>query len=74
MTEDELIQKIEEHARSAGLAPATITKNAVGNSRLYERLLIGHSCTLTIANRILSYIAASDAKIAGDAEKKGAAA
>ncbi len=58
MTHSELISLIERHAESRGIAPATVTSRAVGNSRLYSRLKDGGSCTIEIAERIKAFIAA----------------
>lgn len=59
MTKDDLIQKIERYAAARGIAPATVTSRAVGNSRLYRNLKQGGGCTLEIAERLVSYIAAN---------------
>ena len=59
MTNDELIAKIEAYAGSREIAAATVTSRAVGNSRLYARLKAGGGCTLTVAQRILDFIARS---------------
>jgi len=58
MTNHELAQIIEKIAREKKITPATVTKNAVGNGRIYETLMAGGSCTLTIANKIVAYAAA----------------
>lgn len=57
MTNDDLIAHIESCAASHGIAPATLTGRAVGNSRLYARLKAGKSCTLVVAQRIIDFIA-----------------
>lgn len=57
MNRDELINAVEVCARERGIAPATVTSRAVGNSRLYERLLQGGDCTTTTAERLMKYIA-----------------
>lgn len=59
MTRDDLIQKIEEYAIARGIAPATVTSRAVGNSRLYRNLKRGGGCTLEIASRLVSYMTAN---------------
>lgn len=56
MTRDKLIQVIQDHSSRTGLAPATITGRAVGNSRLYQRLIFGGDCTTAIAERVVSFI------------------
>ena len=61
MTEADLIAQIENFAERHGIAPATVTSKAVGNSRLFDLLKAGKSCTLTTAHRIMEYIAAMDA-------------
>lgn len=53
----QLISEIETFASSKGVAPATVTSRAVGNSRLYKRLKSGKSCTLGVADRLRSYMA-----------------
>lgn len=68
MTTDEIISEIEGYAARAGLSPATVTSRAVSNSRLYERMKAGGSCSLKTAGRLRDYMAAhppSDTK--GDA-------
>ncbi len=59
MTQADLISRIECFARNRGVAPATVTSRAVGNSRLYKRLKNGGSCTFSTADRILTYISAN---------------
>ena len=56
MTNKELIAEIEGFAAATGLAPATVTSRAVGNSRLYGNLIDGKSCTLAVAERIRAFI------------------
>ncbi|GGG77702.1 hypothetical protein GCM10011415_28280 [Salipiger pallidus] len=56
MTREQLIADIEAFASARGLAPATVTSRAVGNSRLYARLVGGKSCTLEVAERLRSYM------------------
>lgn len=58
MTSEELIQAIDAYASAAGIAPATVTSRAVGNSRLYMRMANGGSCSLTTADRVCSYMKA----------------
>lgn len=53
----QLISEIERFASSKGVAPATVTSRAVGNSRLYRRLKNGKSCTLGVADRLRQYMA-----------------
>lgn len=59
MTTEQLISEIEAYASDRGIAPATVTSRAVGNSRLYHRLKDGKSCTLGVAERLREYMAAS---------------
>jgi len=56
MQRETLITAIEAHSIRFGVAPATITSRAVGNSRLYDRLKGGGDCTTTIAAKIISFI------------------
>lgn len=64
MTRDQLISRIEECASVAGIAPATVTGRAVGNSRLYRRLKGGGDCTTEIAAKVDSYISSRLAQAA----------
>jgi hypothetical protein len=59
MDREALILAIENFASARGLAPATITSRAVGNSRLYSRLKAGGDCTTEIASRVRAFIAAA---------------
>ena len=56
MTVQHLISEIEAFARKRGIAPATVTSRAVGNSRLYSRLKSGKSCTLDVAERVREFM------------------
>lgn len=56
MTKQQLIQHIQDFSKKSGLAPATITGRAVGNSRLYQRLVFGGDCTTEVAERVVSFI------------------
>lgn len=56
MTRTQIIAAIEAHAKERGLSPATITGRAVGNSRLYHRMVAGGDCTTGIAERIIAFI------------------
>lgn len=56
MTRTDLIRMIETFAQSWGIAPATVTSRAVGNSRLYQRMLDGGGCTLGIAEKLIAYM------------------
>jgi hypothetical protein len=56
MTREQIISRIETFAASQGIAPATVTSRAVGNSRLYRRMLQGGDCTTEVAARIVRYI------------------
>lgn len=58
MTIDDLIQAIESYAAARGIAPATVTSRAVGNSRLYRNLKNGGGCNLIVAERLRAYMAA----------------
>lgn len=60
MTNQQLIKLIERFASAHGIAPATVTSRAVGNSRLYRRLKDGKSCTLNVAERIRSFVGAQE--------------
>jgi len=70
MTNDDLIAKIEKFAELRGIACATVTSRAVGNSRLYARLKSGNSCTLDVAGRINDFIKKGEnvihAEVSGD--------
>lgn len=55
MTTHELIAAIEQYGLRAGIAPATVTGRAVGNSRLYQRMKGGGSCTVDVAERLLIF-------------------
>ena len=59
MTSEEFIQAIDAYASAAGIAPATVTRRAVGNSRLYMRMANGGSCSLATAGRVCSYMKAN---------------
>lgn len=56
MTADDLISAIERFSGQHGLAPATVTNRAVGNSRLYARLKSGKGCTIQVAKRLMDYM------------------
>lgn len=56
MDRQQLIQKIRAFSEASGLAPATITGRAVGNSRLYQRMIAGGDCTTEIASRVVKFI------------------
>lgn len=59
----QLISEIERFASSKGVAPATVTSRAVGNSRLYRRLKDGKSCTLGVADRLRQYMTDNPAPV-----------
>lgn len=59
MTTDDIIRELESYAEMVGLSPATVTSRAVSNSRLYERMKAGGSCSLKTADRVRSYMAAN---------------
>lgn len=68
MTTDEIISEIEGYASRAGLSPATVTSRAVSNSRLYDRMKAGGSCSLKTAGRLRAYMLANPpAQTKGDA-------
>lgn len=56
MDDATLISEIERFAKANKIEPKTVTRRAVGNSRLYGRLLEGHSCTLRIAAKLRDYM------------------
>lgn len=51
-----IIKAIEAAAAKHGLSPATITRKAVENGRLYGRLKDGKGCTVKVAGKILAFI------------------
>lgn len=67
MTHSELISEIERYATLQGIAPATVTSRAVGNSRLYARLKAGKGCTIKVATRLLSSIKDGEAAMKAEA-------
>ena len=75
MTPHDLTLQIEAFAAEFGIAPATVTSRAVGNSRLYKTLKSGGDCTMGIASRVLSYMAnrRAEARAAPRAGKGSAA-
>lgn len=60
----ELLAEICAFAVRRGIAPATVTSRAVGNSRLYHRLASGKSCTLVIAAKVRAWMADETARSA----------
>jgi len=66
MTEHELIQQVDEYCEAAGLAPATLCRKAVGNSRLYKNLVEGKGCTLRVAAKLREFIADNPAPAGTD--------
>ena len=56
METSELIQAIEAYAKRCNVEPKTVTRRAVGNSALYERMTNGGSCTLKVANRLWKFL------------------
>ena len=62
ISEEDLIAHIEAFATARGIAPATVTSRAVGNSRLYARLVQGGGCSLRIAGKLMAYMAESAAR------------
>lgn len=67
MEQDAIITEIEAFAQLNGIAPATVTSRAVGNSRLYGRLKNGGSCTVRIATQLRNYIKKHADQPKGDA-------
>ena len=65
MTEQEIIQLIERQAKATGLSEATVCERAVGNSRLYSRLVSGGGCSTKTVARLTAHF---------DTEDKGVAA
>jgi hypothetical protein len=63
ISEHDLIAQIEAFAAARGIAPATVTSRAVGNSRLYTRLVNGGGCSLRIAGKLIAYIGQYDATL-----------
>ncbi|PIE15155.1 MAG: hypothetical protein CSA68_07335 [Rhodobacterales bacterium] len=59
MTEQDLIQQVENYCEAAGLAPATLCRKAVGNSRLYKNLIDGKGCTIRVAAKLQEFISAN---------------
>ena len=56
MDRQSIINAIKAHAKARNIAPATVTSRAVGNSRLYDRLINGGDCTTEVARRIVAWI------------------
>ena len=56
MTKQDLIDAIEQYSHRTGIAPATVTGRAVGNSRLYQRMKSGGSCTMDVAARLVAFM------------------
>jgi hypothetical protein len=75
MTPEHIILQIEAFAKGHGIAPATVTSRAVGNSRLYNRMKNGGSCNVRIANKLIEFMAAHpvpDAEAATPSEQDAA--
>lgn len=66
MTEQELIQQVEDYCAAAGLAPATLCRKAVGNSRLHKNLVDGKGCTLRVAAKLQEFMADNPAPAGTD--------
>ena len=66
-----LIKRIEDCAKARGIAPATVTRKAVGNSRLYADLKrgVGNGPTLDVIERLMSFTSANPS----DSKQRGAA-
>lgn len=58
LSREGVMSAIEAHSQRTGQSPATITRRAVENSRLYARLFSGGDCTTEIAKRIAAFIEA----------------
>ncbi|WP_420415901.1 hypothetical protein [Marinovum algicola] len=56
MTEQDLIKAVEHYCNASGLAPATLCRKAVGNSRLHKNLVDGKGCTLRVASRLKHFM------------------
>ncbi|PJE26261.1 hypothetical protein CVM50_20590 [Pseudooceanicola marinus] len=56
MDTESLLRELEDFAALHGVAPATVTSRAVGNSRLPARLRAGGSCTVRVAQKLRQYI------------------
>ncbi|WP_294119567.1 hypothetical protein [Shimia sp.] len=54
--QEKLVRRIEAASERAGLSAATICERAVRNSRLYDRLKSGGSCTYETGGKIHSFI------------------
>lgn len=65
---DVVISRIDEFCRRRGVAPATVTGRAVGNSRLYARLKAGGDCTTAVAARVLAWLEAQEPGLSEPAE------
>lgn len=52
----ELLREIKAGARTLGISPRTLCKNAVRNGQLVDRLEGGGTATLETATKIRSYI------------------
>jgi hypothetical protein len=72
MAQTDILTEIEAFAAQAGIAPATVTSRAVQNSRLYQRMKDGGSCTIHTAGRIRDYIAAHPVLENGTANEEAA--
>ena len=64
MNEKRIIKMVEAFAARSGLATSTVCERAVGNSRLYSRLMNGGTCSLRVADRLSEYIAANSEEVA----------
>lgn len=61
MDKQQIIRAIQECAERTGLSPSTITGRAVGNSRLYQRLVDGGDVTTEIAAKLMAHIRSAQA-------------
>lgn len=64
MTITDILERIETAAARLGIAPATLTQRAVGNSRLPARLKAGGSVSLRTVERLERWIDAALAEAA----------
>ena len=56
MDRKQIIAEIERHSLLTNLAPATICDRAVGNSRLFKRLLEGGECLPRTARKLRAWM------------------
>jgi hypothetical protein len=61
MPHDSLISRIEAVARQRRVRPSTVTRLAVDNRRLYERLKAGGDIKLATATRLEDFLSGEEA-------------